>query len=1353
MNKLLFMTSKKILLLLSILFLWTCGGGGSSSPTEPVEPAPVSNFTATPTSGLQPLEVVFTSTATGTISSYAWNVDADTDIEGTAATFTHTYTDAGTYGVTLTVTGPGGSNPKTVADMITVTSAAPTPSTETSQTTQEEESITFALSATDPNSESVTFAIFSQPSYGQASINGSDLTYTPNENFYGIDTLEYTASNSNYTSNPAQINITVTGTDDGDPTSNNVTVSTNEDISVVIDLDATEIDGDNYSFAIIGQPTNGTLGSISGSQVEYTPNQDWNGTDTFTFEATDDRFSRRNVATATITVNATNDAPQANDISVELDENRNSTHLLNENNDFIENEKATINSRNISKNLNENSLKDNSFSNNINNAFDGTKESSSVNTRFKPVTITLDATDVEGDALSYAIVSSISNGTLEGVSSNSVKYTPDQDFNGTDTFTYLANDGNLDSNVATVTITINAVNDAPVTDDISTTTDEDNVLTGDLSNFISDIDGDNLTLIAATNPANGSATFSGTQLTYTPNQDYNGTDSFTYKVNDGELDSNTSTITITINPVNDAPISENITVSAYKNTPVEFDLDATDVDGDAIDWGFGTTPANGTLEWADESAGTLRYTPDQDFSGTDSFEYYAGDPLVWGNGSIVTINVSSNIEPPSLNKTTFALPYVGYNTNYPPSAENFDIMTISRLYLKNHWNNPTPSYGGLDASLYYVEFRSVPDASGDNGTLPAVGNSGKVSSNFWSQSNFDNLLFLDQYPVNNGVNDVNNMGQEWYFFVESCYGEYTTTTDGGTIIGSQDISCSDPQRVTIQFVNISLENNTLGTVVPDGTDQGKRFYEVWGGGDLNVVIDNYEFNDPTISVRWDIKKVGSPNTIAASGSYLPTTATTELDITIPQGDSVPGGQYYFQVYYDPVTSGSYSFTSERFSVNQGPTANIAVTFEDPNATQYWTLIDKFNVAFDWDPSESPYIDNTPPSQARMRVMETNVDGGGNDMERYVTTVDFSLNMLFDPSTDINFQNALHDRNCQGQIAIPGEADCWNTRIVFDFPDDKPQYAPIDVPISNYDTSWMSIGWTGTDGGGNFFYDENQNLYVKDGMRDIRFIVQEGGIPSDGATAGRKLTFAQGELLETVSVVYLSDGDGGDDYNQTYTYGAYMPRELDVENKNNGGDTLWLPVNGTAGGASKNFKSFNVTVSVSDNEGIVESASSEMVYLAGDTFGFRMVKEFNDDHIVTAGFCNLPGNGGPDNTVFIPGQRYNLCVSFGDAFYRPALRIVDTTNNDAVMWQKSYTYLEMMNGEGASPYDGIFQLYFTLPTDVFTEEQQHGKYRLELYDDYDSNPNLWGYGPKNNGSGVHTTGTTATTTDFVIRSSE
>tara|TARA_B110000438_G_scaffold113508_1_gene111305 strand:+ start:111 stop:4205 length:4095 start_codon:yes stop_codon:yes gene_type:complete len=1364
------MTSKKILLLLSILFLWTCGGGGSKAPTEPVEPAPVSNFTATPTSGLQPLEVVFTSTATGTIASYAWNVDADTDIEGTAATFTHTYTDAGTYGVTLTVTGPGGSNPKTVADMITVTSAAPTPTTATTQTTQEEESITFTLSATDPNGQAVTFAIATQPSNGTASISNDQLTYTPNENFYGIDSVEYTVSNGNYTSNSAVINITVTGTDDGNPTTNNVSVETDEDVAIVIDLDASEIDGDNYSFAIISQPTNGTLGSISGNQVEYTPNQDWNGTDTFTFEATDDRFSRRNVATATITVNATNDAPQANDISVELDENRNSTHLLNENNDFIENEKAIISSIKISKNsitntledhsFNKKTLEDNSLNNNSNNQFDGTKEGGSVNNRFKPVVITLDATDVEGDALSYYLVASASNGTIEGVSSNSVRYTPNQDFNGTDTFTYGANDGNLDSNVATVAITINAVNDAPVSDNVSTTMDEDIPLTGDLSNFISDIDGDNLTLIAVTNPANGSATFSGSELTYSPNEDYNGTDTFTYKVNDGELDSNTSTITITINPINDAPVAENITVSAYKNTAVEFDLVANDVDGDDIDWGFGALPSGGTLEWVDENNGTLRYTPNQDFTGTDTFEYYGGDPQVWSDVAIVTISVSNLAQPPAFINTSDLITVMGDNNReYINPGQGFspDVMTYGAWRHVQSVNlsvtNPTKTYPNVNQNQYYQSVKVVPGSDGNNGTL----------TSFWytaargnvSETEETKNVVLKPWTKNNGIHLLENIDKEWYFYAKTCYEVY----DGSTY---HELTCSEPERIDVifphSFITSGAVENPWGT-----TDSRYHLISQDEGEDIVIQINNRAFTDPSLEVTVEIKRLNGTNDIpnvscsgiptcfenpgqtqtVASARYYPTSNITDLAITFPYNDEdVKKAQaYVLKFSYDGIPG--IDIWGERFYVDSWRTANATVIIADPDEDQLWTLIDDFDINFEWDPGNAPY-NSGPPNQLRMRIIEERNDGVAGTLVRYEEIFSYANSVSFDPSSNIDLQDALHSRNCQGQIAYYDEDDCWTTTMVFDSPDND--YRDFKTSSPDLDTSYMNIG---VNGNGNYFYGNNGKYKFQDGMSGIRFEVGEGGIPSDASVVGRKFTLGQGTLLDTFSTIH----GVALVHNGTNRYELFIPRHLDVENKTNGGTQISLPVNGNNNnnpGASKNFKEYNISVSVSDPDGLFTGEHIDTRRSSTDIF---MVDEYNDDHIVTAGFCNLPGNGGPDNTVFIPGQRYNLCVSFGDAFYRPALRIVDTTNNDAVMWQKSYTYEEMINGEGAVPFSNIFQLYFTLPTDVFTEEQQHGKYRLELYDDYDSNPNLWGYGPKNNGSGVHTTGTTATTTDFVIRSSE
>ena len=152
-------------------------------------------------------------------------------------------------------------------------------------------------------------------------------------------------------------------------------------------------------------------------------------------------------------------------------------------------------------------------------------------------------TDADGDALSYSIVSQPSNGSA---SIGSLNYTPNAAFTGTDSFTYKANDGQVDSNIATVSITVNADNDAPICLDVSLTTDEDTA--GSTQPNCTDADGDTLTYSIVAQPSNGTATVSS--LDYTPNAGFSGTDSFTYKANDGTVDSNTATVDVTVNPVN-----------------------------------------------------------------------------------------------------------------------------------------------------------------------------------------------------------------------------------------------------------------------------------------------------------------------------------------------------------------------------------------------------------------------------------------------------------------------------------------------------------------------------------------------------------------------------------------------------------------------------------------------------------------------------------------------------------------------------------------------------------------------------------------------------------------------------------
>jgi len=138
-------------------------------------------------------------------------------------------------------------------------------------------------------------------------------------------------------------------------------------------------------------------------------------------------------------------------------------------------------------------------------------------------------TTADGDPLLSAtaiLVDGPAGGTLTLNTDGSFTYEPDQDFFGTDVFIYKANDGTLDSNLATVTITVNGINDAPVANnDTASTVLETAVAIDVLANDI-DVDGDTLIVTNLTNPTNGSVTNNGTDVTYTPNNGFAGTDSF-----------------------------------------------------------------------------------------------------------------------------------------------------------------------------------------------------------------------------------------------------------------------------------------------------------------------------------------------------------------------------------------------------------------------------------------------------------------------------------------------------------------------------------------------------------------------------------------------------------------------------------------------------------------------------------------------------------------------------------------------------------------------------------------------------------------------------------------------------------
>lgn len=235
--------------------------------------------------------------------------------------------------------------------------------------------------------------------------------------------------------------------------------------------------------------------------------------------------------------------------------------------------------------------------------------------------ITLTGSDPDGDLLTYHVVSSPKHGTLSGVAPN-LTYRPSANYDGPDSFKFQVSDGTSRSFSATISLTVTAVNDAPVALSQNVSTNED-VPLGILLKG-TDVENSHLTFVIVTEPLHGTVTGTWPNQTYRPAADYFGPDHFTFAVSDGELTSSTATVTINVRPVNDAPVAKPF--SAFVDEGSELKLQnfiaGTDIDGDPLNFVVQRAPAHGYMvgEGAD-----LTYVPNGGFNGTDTFSYSAHD--------------------------------------------------------------------------------------------------------------------------------------------------------------------------------------------------------------------------------------------------------------------------------------------------------------------------------------------------------------------------------------------------------------------------------------------------------------------------------------------------------------------------------------------------------------------------------------------------------------------------------------------------------------------------------------------------------------------------------------------------------
>ena len=203
-----------------------------------------------------------------------------------------------------------------------------------------------------------------------------------------------------------------------------------------------------------------------------------------------------------------------------------------------------------------------------------------------PLDGTLAGADDDNDTLTFALAGTPTGGTATVQSDGSFTFTPDADFNGAASFQFTVSDGAATSEPATVAIDVQPVNDAPVAADQSLSTDEDTATPITLG--AADVDGDSLSYAIVAGPSHGTLSGTAPNLTYTPAADYNGSDSFTFQVNDGTVNSNIATVSIAVAPVNDPPTASVTLTPADPQTNDVLTATATaaDVDGDSVTFSY-----------------------------------------------------------------------------------------------------------------------------------------------------------------------------------------------------------------------------------------------------------------------------------------------------------------------------------------------------------------------------------------------------------------------------------------------------------------------------------------------------------------------------------------------------------------------------------------------------------------------------------------------------------------------------------------------------------------------------------------------------------------------------------------------
>ncbi|MCS0417269.1 tandem-95 repeat protein [Vibrio diabolicus] len=555
------------------------------------------------------------------------------------------------------------------------------------------------------------------PANGTVSVNpDGSVTYTPNDNYHGTDSFTYIVT-SGGVSESTTVNVDVTPVNDA-PMAKDDTATTQEDIAVTIDVlpNDTDVDGDKLSIESASVPKEqGTVEVVDGKLV-FTPAENFNGDAEITYIVTDGELTDE--AKVTVTVNPVNDAPTIkvdavesitedavntdtvvatltvrdtdtpeDQLTVSLENNSNGYFVLvgdevkltqagvdAVNNDELNLKDLTI-SASVSDGVNPTANdSDSLIVNRVNDAptVDNVISDQVLSEDFATYTIDLNNAFKDSDSTLNFSVSGNSN-VLVSIENGIATISPTADWNGSEILTFTATDPNGESVSQTVNFTV-----APVADivaDKATVVEDTPTIINVLGNDTFDGDDKVVSLDTSKGPANGTVSVNPDgSVTYTPNDNYHGTDSFTYIVTSGGV-SESTTVNVDVTPVNDAPVAKDDAATTQEDTAVTIDVlpNDTDIDGDKLSIDSAFVPSDqGTVEIVD---GKLVFTPAENFNGDAEITYTVTDGALTDQATVnVTVNAVNDtpVVESSLADQTLAEDFTPYSIDLNTAFSDVD---------------------------------------------------------------------------------------------------------------------------------------------------------------------------------------------------------------------------------------------------------------------------------------------------------------------------------------------------------------------------------------------------------------------------------------------------------------------------------------------------------------------------------------------------------------------------------------------------------------------------------------------------------------------------------------------------------